>query len=99
MTKKVNCKVETDENLISGAGYSLLQKLKKLNMVNYIFKAEIDEEKNSIKIYLPKSIPIETHYQDVGKYIWHSSYTYTVKKTKRMYSFIIIENKQLEFDF
>lgn len=95
MSKKVLCKVETDIYKISEVGRSLiLQNLKKLNKVNYIFEGKTEYDCLYVKIpdFLQKTsenMPAE----------WISVLHHTKEKTKNKYTFLILESSQLEFDF
>lgn len=95
MNKKIFCRVETDEKKISHTGLiRILSPLKELNKINYIFEAKIDENSDSIFIDIPEFL-----YKNKIPHSWCSSLSATKRRKKGEYTFVIIENCQLEFDF
>ena len=89
MGKKLKCKVETNEALISVNGlHDVLEPLKKLNRTDYIFEAELNEKYNNLLIKIPAFIE---YYGNT----WVSSYEDTLSRKIKRHTFIIINNKQL----
>lgn len=97
MSKKVFCKVETNKEKISDIGRErILEPLIKLNKLNYIFKAEIIEERNLLIIELPNflfSFNVDKNDR------WTSVFSVSKERINKKYTFVIMEDQQLEFDF
>lgn len=93
MGKKIFCRVETDKEKISEAGLKrILIPLENIGKTNYIFEGTVDN--TNLLIEIPEFLQ-----RNYNPRIWNSNLKNIKERIPKTYTFIIIEDRQLEFDF